>query len=348
MSKKIASQITSRIYQILYSFSNIFIFIASLFLVCILIAAYLPFPVSIYRGVSNPAQTYQEALVKLKNLQSLDSSEINPSCHTKALLHDEKVAKVIILYHGFTNCPAQFDVLSQDLYSKGYNVLIPRTRYHGYNDRLTEDPGKLTDIDLIDQVQQSVDIATGLGNSIVSFGLSGGGIMAAFGGYFRTEVDTIFLASPLFLPKQIDIRFANGFFNTIDAIPNYFLWWDDVQKEKVAGPNYAYPRFSSKGLLAYERVAYSIINGQPADLQKSVQSDKQIILLTTQNDNAINNEFVTDSVNLMTKNLGATLTSYRFPKSKNVIHDFIDPNQTEAKTEIAYPKILDLLERAHT
>jgi hypothetical protein len=34
---------------------------------------------------------------------------------------------------------------------------------------------------------------------------------------------------------------------------------------------------------------------------------------------------------------------YEFPEALGVPHDMIDPNQPDAKTQITYPKVLDLL-----
>lgn len=292
----------------------------------------------------SPATSYQEALTKLTELENQDNNEINPICKTKSLLHGQQTEKVIILYHGFTNCPAQFSLLSQTLYDQGYSVLIPRIKYHGYSNRLTEDLGNLTAQDLTDETNQTIDIASGLGKQVTVFGLSGGGIMAAFGVYYRAEVQSIFLAAPLFLPKQINPKLANLFFNVIDIVPNYFSWWDGTAKENISGPKYAYPRFSTKGLLGFEQLAFKLKNEVVKTEAKNTK--KSIVLLVTQNDRAVNNDFVLEAVSDLSKKLEATFTSYQFPKDQNIIHDFVDPNQTEAKIDVTYPKILELLKKA--
>lgn len=51
---------------------------------------------------------------------------------------------VILLVHGYTNCPAQFGKLGRQFYDLGYNVLIAPLPHHGLADRLNDEQGQLS------------------------------------------------------------------------------------------------------------------------------------------------------------------------------------------------------------
>ena len=59
-------------------------------------------------------------------------------CITKLFDHGKQTEHVIVLMHGFTNCPEQFNELGRQHFDAGNNVLIPRMPYHGLSDRLTD------------------------------------------------------------------------------------------------------------------------------------------------------------------------------------------------------------------
>jgi alpha-beta hydrolase superfamily lysophospholipase len=80
--------------------------------------------------------SYAEAIEIAKGLQDLDGPNVNPVCHTRLYTHGRQTERALVLLHGFTNCPRQFDDLGKDFFARGWNVLIPRYPRHGYTDRL--------------------------------------------------------------------------------------------------------------------------------------------------------------------------------------------------------------------
>lgn len=127
----------------------------------------------------NPTQDYQTALKAIQGIQEAeDRLAINPECRTKMLTHSRPTEKAIVYIHGFTNCPAQFDQLGQQLSYLGYNVFVPRMPHHGLADLLTGDLSYLTAEELVKYADSSVDIAQGLGEQVTVVGLSGGGSIA--------------------------------------------------------------------------------------------------------------------------------------------------------------------------
>jgi hypothetical protein len=110
----------------------------------------------------------------------------------------------------------------------------------------------------------------------------------------------------------------------------------------VIGPDYAYPRFSYKAVSAF--LDLSIDLKRSLKKQSVNQNGKQLIVVTTEDDPGINNSVANEYTNLWIQNAGIKLTYYQFPLEDNLVHDFIDPNQEKANTQLVYPIILELLQ----
>ena len=55
---------------------------------------------------ANPVANYEEALVRVKALQEAEDQDLTRDvCITKLYDHGKQTEHVIILIHGFTNCP---------------------------------------------------------------------------------------------------------------------------------------------------------------------------------------------------------------------------------------------------
>ena len=69
----------------------------------------------------------EQALARFAELRAQEQEIVafNPVCHSQLLTHGRKMERAIILMHGMTNCPAQYDELAPLFLERGYNVLIP-------------------------------------------------------------------------------------------------------------------------------------------------------------------------------------------------------------------------------
>jgi len=82
------------------------------------------------------AGEYEGAVDIGASIQALEGPNANPACRTRLYTHGHRTERALVLLHGFTNCPAQFDALGRQWFERGWNVLIPRYPRHGYSDRL--------------------------------------------------------------------------------------------------------------------------------------------------------------------------------------------------------------------
>jgi carboxylesterase len=64
--------------------------------------------------------------------------------------------------------------------------------------------------------------------------------------------------------------------------------------------------------------------------------------VTNANDNAVNNGLTTTVVNNW-RDHGANLTAYEFATDQGLGHDLIDPAQPDARTDLVYPRLIDLI-----
>jgi hypothetical protein len=140
-----------------------------------------------------------------------------------------------------------------------------------------------------------------------------------------------------------------GVSNYISLKPNEYRWWDDNIKEKVTrGPLHAYPRYSSKAANAFLIIAnqfYKDLSSRPnLDKEnKSKSSPKKFILVTLKNDKAVSNQVANDMLTLVDQKTNIQTSKYEFTSDLDLDHDIIDPFQPKAKTDIVYPKLIELL-----
>jgi esterase/lipase len=302
-------------------------------------------PINSLSNLVKPIQqmSYLETINQIKEIQNQEGDDINSVCKTSLLSNGQKTKKVIVMFHGYTNCPAQFSKLSQEFFALGFNIYIPRLPQHGLSDRLTNNQDKITTAELANTTTKAIEIASGLGEEITLFGISGGSVMAAWGGYNYKEVKKVFILAPLFTPAGISNWQLRGFYNFLGLLPSYYRWWDEESKERIEGPSYAYPRFSLKAIEAFMGLSldlYSNLNQHTKDLN---QVGKELILVTGEKDKAIDNQVASYTIQKWASIPGTTIVQYQFPSSLGLVHDFIDPNQKKAKIDLVYPKLTSLL-----
>lgn len=249
-----------------------------------------------------------------------EQGQLNPLCHTRLLTHGHKTERVVVLLHGYTNCPAQYRELAHRLYVRGQNVLVPRLPFHGYRDRLTDTQGRLTGQQLITVLDAALDAACELGRQVVVAGISMSGTLAAWGAQHRNAIHRAVAFAPLFgvpfLPHPVAGLTARVWL----ALPNHFRWWSMQTRESGVGPSYAYPRFATHVIAETLLLAQEIRH--LADRLPPVAP--HIVIVTAPGDRAVNMRATTKIVQLWQAH-GADVQLITLPASLGLVHDFIDP-----------------------
>ncbi len=253
--------------------------------------------------------------------------------------HGKPVQHAVVLFHGFTNCPQQFDELARAFHARGCNVYVPRIPRHGLADRLTRDLANLTVPELETCAKDAVDLARGLGARVSAVGLSLGGSMALW----LAQTQPIELAVPIapFLmpvapgpvPVHIPSAVGDPAMRLLHTIPNMYWWWDPRVKERSL-PVYAYPGYPTHALAELIFLGDAVV----ADARKNKPRARHCILITNEHDNAVDNGIARKLLALWNRN-GAGYRELILTGLGGPRHDVIDPTTfPQGRTQV-YPKL---------
>lgn len=285
-----------------------------------------------------PSAAYAEATAAIDAMIATEADSLHPLCHTNLLTHGDKTARAIVIFHGLGTCPQQFAEIAQQLYDQGANVVVARLPYHGMADRLTDLPAQTTAEESLAYAGKMVDLAHGLGDEVTVVGFSSGGSVAAWLAQYRGDFDRAVIISPMFGVQAFPANVTRALSNAVRMAPNWWGWFNEDLKENVEGPEYTYPRYSSKALAEYLRIGQSVVE-QAASTAPAVQD---IRVISNLNDESVRPE-LTRAVAEAWQAHGADVSIYEFPVSDGLKHDMIDPGQPYQKVELVYPEVLQFI-----
>jgi alpha-beta hydrolase superfamily lysophospholipase len=310
----------------------------TLFVVLVILASFFV-PWNVYSLSSNPhpAGSYEEASQRIDALKANRLSEMNPACVTQFMTHGQKVDQVIVLVHGYTNCPKEFVELGKQFYDLGYNVFIAPLPHHGLKNRLNDEQGDLTANELAAYADQVVDIARGLGDHITILGYSCGGVVSAWIAQNRSDVDKAVVMSPAFGFLAIPTPLTAPVMNYVIAAPDVFVWWDPALQAND-GFDYTYPRYSKHALAQIMRLGFSV---QVNSWFKPPLA-KRVIVVTNAYDDSVNNA-LTLKVAGHWRDHNAQLITYEFPATLELPHALVDSNKPTGNTPVVNQKLIELV-----
>ncbi len=284
------------------------------------------------------APTTSQAAPLKSRLLAKDGPDINPMCTSIVIDSGRKEARSVVLLHGFTSCPAQWATVAKAYAAQGYNVVVPRLPGHGYSDRLTNAPSDVSPQQLADTTDEAIDLAAALGDRVSVVGLSAGGSLAAWAAAHRNDVAEADVIAPLMLPKVLPEFGVAPVSRITRYIPDFYLWWDGAQKEKLATPPYAYPRYSLRALGAF----LALGRNAQRDVTRTTPLQR-LLVITNENDGAVSNTPLNgfeDAMRPVTKQIDV----YEFPSSEQIKHDIITiDGENAADIKAIYAKLASLL-----
>lgn len=288
---------------------------------------------------SAPVNDYSQARAAADQYIRVDTDNpaINPDCYPVLMDHGHKTEKVLVISHGYTSCPRQFQPLAQEFYDRGYNVFITRIPQHGYKDLLTTALADLTAEDMAAKTNQAVDIAQGLGDKVDLMGLSMGGTIVTWIGQNRSDVHNTVAINPMYSIWPFGPQLNRQVTGLLDLMPNMFFWWDNELKANLPGPGYTYPRFATRGIgqaLRQTIALEQIIDRAPAKTQT-------LTIISNGNDKTVDNNLINTLVTRW-RRANSNVVTYEFPASDKLNHDLIDIHQPDQNVELSYPRIIEL------
>jgi len=286
-----------------------------------------------------PAPDFEAGLRAVRSLQAEDTGDVAPECGTRFLSHGARTRRVVVMFHGLTNCPAQFDSLGRLCFERGANVLIPRLPHHGLANRMT---GALAASDAREMVaftDRVLDAAAGLGDSVTVIGLSVGAIMAAWAAQERGDVARAVVIAPIFGVARAPGVWTPAVTRFLQAVPNRFVWWDDKRREDLLGPRHVYPRFATRAVAATLVMGAAVM----ADAHRAAPACRSLAMVTVGGDQAADNTLAAETVRRWRRRGARDITTVEFPPALHLSHDIVDPEQVGGDVARTYPVLLRLL-----
>lgn len=286
-----------------------------------------------------PARTYDESLRRIDALVALDGPAISPECGTRLFTHGSRTRRVVVLMHGLTNCPQQFDSLGRLLFDRGANVLIPRLPRHGLADRMTGALAATDARELCAFTDRVVDAARGLGDSVSVAGLSVGGVLAAWAGQERGDIVRAVAIAPIFGVARAPGRWTPLVTRLALGLPNTFVWWDPERREDLLGPRHVYPRFATRA------VAATLVAGAAvrARARRVAPACPALVMVTVGGDAAADNGLAKEVSRLWRAHGANEVITFEFPEALRLNHDVVDPDQVGSNPAVSYPELLRLI-----
>ncbi len=281
-----------------------------------------------------PLDRYAEGTSIAVSLQQLDGPNVNPLCRTRLYSHGRRSEHALVLLHGFTNCPQQFDELGKRFFDMGWNVLIPRYPRHGYADRLNTSVAELRTEHLVAVASRSVDAAAGLGERVTVAGLSLGGVLSAHLAQTHDGIELAVLIAPMFGLKGIPGPLHPVLARVAYLLPNFYVWWDAKEKERLS-PAHAYPRWATHAYAALFQTASAVLKDARAARPKAAS----LAVITNAAEPGLDNRFTYQLVESW-RQRGADVATFEFPATDHLPHDLIDPANPEQNTELVYPVVI--------
>jgi alpha-beta hydrolase superfamily lysophospholipase len=312
-----------------------------------IVAGYLflkPVAVAVPASTGMATASWDDAAARVHAIQVREAEDptILPECRTRLYDHGAPTDDVVVLFHGYTNCPKQYDALAQQLADRGYTVLVPRMPHHG---EVPGTPGlldSLTGEQVAAHADETMDIADGLGDRITVFGLSGGGAVASYIAQFRPDADRVVAAAPFLGIPAVPGWLTPAAINAIDLAPPIDQR-DPAPDEATRG---AFPHgasdTSTHGAAAYMRVGQTVLDAAAKQAPKA----GRIVAVVNDADTTVNNAMVEDLAGRWANLAPDRASVYHFDASLKVLHDMITPDRDGEKVDLVYPVIIDLMSRS--
>ena len=307
--------------------------------VLVIVIAMTWWPVSTSGLDDRPDRTgsYDDAVDRFDTITADEDGVVFDPCRSQLLTHDAPTDVVVVLYHGLTNCPEQFLELGTNLFDDGANVLILRAPGHGRANASdnaigsVSNAGSLTAEKLRDYADDSMDIATGLGDEVRVMGLSMGGVLAAWTAQFRKDADRVVVLAPAInIPGTPSIA-TTAFMNLFSKVPNASL----PGRSKL---DHAYSGESTRGLAAMFTLARAMQDNSHTEPAKA----GEVIVVINPDDDQVDADEVAGFANRWSQ-LSDNITVHELP-AVGLPHDVIDEDQPAGNPELVYPILIALLD----
>ena len=278
-----------------------------------------------------PAPTYTAAIDRYEVISAAEG-DVRPECRSRLYADGKRAERVVVLFHGLTNCPRQMVELAEELHADGVSVLVLRAPDHG----LRGDVGEIGGVDaedFRDYADDAIDIASGLGDEVTVMGLSLGGMLSAWAAEERPEVDRAVVIAPALAVGGVPGFVADGFTNLFARLPNL----------KLPSGGDALPHAYPPAIATHPTAQMFRLAKHVEDAAGSEAPPAPVAVVLNDNDRTISND-TAESLAEPWQDAGGDVTVVRLPKSWGLPHDVVDVAQPKQRVDDVYPVLVALAE----
>jgi len=282
-----------------------------------------------------PPITYAEAVERVARRQAADDSVVAPGGRSILMTHGDRTPHTFVLLHGFTNSPSQFEELGARLFAAGDNVYIPRLPRHAEREAPVRALSRVKADELTMFADSVVDVARGLGDSVVVVGLSAGGSIAAWIAQWRGEVLRSVLIAPALGVGLLSDEGGRELVELASVLPNVRRTTrpDTTRPDMVQGT-------TSRGLAEVLSLGHRVRD----QAEERAPRAGEMLFLLNQRDQTVSEKAALDLAQRWSDR-GASVAVYRFPASARLPHNVMEAAGRGGNPEMVYP-IITALARA--
>jgi esterase/lipase len=307
--------------------------LATVALFAIALMALIPTPVVDARSHPAPALSYSDAIDRIVRRQQADDRVAAPGGRSVFMSHGARTPRVVVLFHGFTNSPRQYEHLAARLFAAGDNVYVPRLPHHAERNGNARTLASLTAEELRACGDSAVDVAHGLGDSVVVAGVSAGGTIAAWAARYRPDVRRAVIVAPVFEIGRLPTFLGAPLKNLALRIPNLTRIQspDSLRPDRELG-------VSTRAIAQLLRLGDAI--RRTATDQPPLTRD--IVFVVNANDHTVKTSPTVDLARTWSER-GASTVVYEFPKALGLPHDIAEEAHPNAQPALVYPVLEALM-----
>jgi esterase/lipase len=265
-----------------------------------------------------PAQqdqtSYHSSVAAIARRQAVDDSIAAPGARSILLARGAPTARAIVLLHGLTDSPRQFEAFAYLLHADGNNVYVPRLPQHGLRGKDAGVLSALTAEQLRGVADSVVNEARGLGDSVVVVGLSMGGTIGAWIAQQR-EVSRVVLIAPAIEPGRIPSLLDRPLIGLADRLPSMVRRSapDSARPDREAG-------FNLRAIAEILELGRSVLGLAGREASRT----RDIVVLVNASDRTVK-ESAAEALARNWLQHSAKVFVFELPDSLRLPHNIIDP-----------------------
>ncbi|MDB4884236.1 MAG: alpha/beta hydrolase [Gemmatimonadetes bacterium] len=264
----------------------------------------------------SPAQSssgYQRAVSAIVRRQADDDSVAVTGARSILLTSGAPTARVIVLLHGLSDSPRQFEAIAHRLHADGNNVFVPRLPQHGLRGGDARALAGLTASQLCAFADSVVAEATGLGDSLVVVGLSMGGTVAAWIAQQHVAWRAVLIA-PALEPGRLPSILDRTVVGLADRLPDLTR-----RSPRDTARLDLEPGFSTRAVAEILELGGTVLR----DAAHGPPRTPQLVLLVNANDRTVR-ESAAEALARDWARHGATVSLFELPGALRLPHNILD------------------------